>query len=84
MQYPDYMEKPVNSHKPTQESTLILGKLYRDVSIKQYYKDMLKTDFENSVQRKYRVNRFVLRLEKEETYTHKFEEYLVTAYDRIV
>ena len=84
MQYPDYMEKPPHSAKPTQESTLILGKLYRDVSVKEYYKDMLKSDFENSILRRYKFNKFVLRLEKEQTYTYKFEDYLVLAYDKIV
>ncbi len=53
------MEK-ANHHKPTVESPNLLGKIYRVVDCKKYFRKALKIDHQYSFVKKYKINTFLL------------------------
>ena len=64
---------------PTVESRSILGKLYREVNIKEYFESCMISEHKFSIYRKYKINERIV--EKDDTGYHHL---LIEAYDEIV
>jgi hypothetical protein len=77
-----------NIGKDIVESPYILGKLYRGVDCKNYYKECLKSDHERSVELNYSFNRFILGNPKKKVESEKdvpdWFEYLDEAFTDLV
>ncbi|CDW74505.1 rna-directed rna polymerase [Stylonychia lemnae] len=84
-QWPDFMEKH-DQFRKTVQSPLVLGKLYRAVNCKSFYRKLMEYDYEMSILLKYELNETIIkkREEDQKTYSRDFINYLIPAFDRIV
>jgi len=70
--------------KPIIESKLVLGKLYRAVDTKKYFKNCMELDHKKSILLHYRLSPIVIRPVKYHKTKRNFHKYLVVAYVKVV